>query len=198
MSFQYRYNIRMSTGEKNRYFAIIADAYADKSDKEQLSFCVRTVTDSLESAEGFLGFYELENIKSGTIVWVIKDLMVRLNIQLENCRGQMYDGASNILGKKLEVATQILSQQPKAEVIHCQGHSLSLVVKDLITNCKVLVILWVLLPKFLYSSSKRESMLGRIRQNIEGEFNNMDYINILHLRNYVSLSGQWEQHVFSK
>ena len=67
--------------------------------------------------------------------------MVRLNIQLENCRGQMYDGASNILGKKLEVATQILSQQPKAEVIHCQGHSLSLVVKDLITNCKVLVIL---------------------------------------------------------
>ena len=68
MSFQYRYNIRMSTGEKNRYFAIIADAYADKSDKEQLSFCVRTVTDSLKSAEGFLGFYELENIKSGTIV----------------------------------------------------------------------------------------------------------------------------------
>ena len=67
MSFQYRCNIGMSTGEKNRYFAIIADAYADKSDKEQLSFCVRTVADSFESAEGFLGFYELENIKSGTI-----------------------------------------------------------------------------------------------------------------------------------
>ena len=88
------------TIEKNRYFANMVDEYTDKSNKEQLSFCVRTVADSLEPAEEFLGFYELENIKSDTIVQVIKDIMVRLNM----------------LGKKSEVATQILSEQPRTFV----------------------------------------------------------------------------------
>ena len=92
--------------------------------------------------------------------------MVRLNIQLENCRSQVYNGASNMLGKKLGVATQILSEQPKAVVTHCQGHSLSLAVKDLTTNCKVLsdtmstVAEICVLIKY---SPKRENLLGRIR-----------------------------------
>ena len=64
--------------EKNRYFAIMADEYIDKSNKEQLSFCVRTVADSLEPVEESLGFYKLGNIKSDTIIRVIKDIMVRL------------------------------------------------------------------------------------------------------------------------
>ena len=54
------------TIEKNRYFAIMADEYTDKSNKEQLSFCVRTVADSLKPTEEFLGFYELEHFKSDT------------------------------------------------------------------------------------------------------------------------------------
>ena len=170
---------KVMTIEKNRYFAIMADEYTDKSNKEQLSFCVRTVADSLEPVEESLGFYELGNIKSDTIIRVIKDIMVRLNIQLENCRGQTYDGASNMLGKKSGVATQILSEQPKAVVTHCQGHSLSLAVKDLTTNCKVLsdtmstVAEICVLIKY---SPKRENLLGRIRENIEGEFTNMDDI----------------------
>ena len=88
----------LMTIEKNRYFAIMADEYTDKGNKEQLTFCVRTVAGSPELAEEFLRFYELENIKSDTIVGVIKDIMVRLNIQLENFRGQTYNGASKMLG----------------------------------------------------------------------------------------------------
>ena len=56
---------KVMTIEKNRYFAIMADEYTDKSNKEQLSFCVRTVADSLKPE--FLGFYELQNIESDTI-----------------------------------------------------------------------------------------------------------------------------------
>ena len=159
------------TIEKNRYFAIMADEYTDKSNKEQLSFCVRTVADSLKPAEEFLGFYELENFKSDTIVRVIKDKMVGLNIQLENYRDQTYDGASNMLGKKSGVATQILSEQPKAVVTRCQGHSLSLAVKDLTTNCKVLSDTMSAAAEicvFIKYSPKRENLLGRIRENIEG------------------------------
>ena len=43
---------------------------------------------------------------------------------LSNCRGQTYDGASNMMGKKSGISTTILAEQPKAVAIHCQGHSL--------------------------------------------------------------------------
>ena len=75
---------------------------------------------------------------SDTIVHAIKDILLRLNLSLQNCRGQTYDGASNMMGKRSGVATQIQSLQPKAIITHCHGHSLSLAVKDLTSSCPVL------------------------------------------------------------
>ena len=158
---------------KNIFFSIMADEYTDISNKEQFSFCTRTVDDRLDVIEDFLGFYELENIKSETIVNAIKDIMLRFNLELKHCRGQTYDGASNMMGKKSGVATRILAEQSKAIVTHCLGHSLSLAVKDLTAFCKILgdtmgtVGEICVLVKY---SPKGEKMLGRIRENIEGEF----------------------------
>ena len=42
----------------------MADEHTDITNKEQFSFCIRTVDDNLEVKEDFLGFYELEKIKS--------------------------------------------------------------------------------------------------------------------------------------
>lgn len=89
-----------------------------------------TVNDDLEAFEDFIGFHQLENIKSDTIVRVIKDILLRLNLSLDDCRGQTYDGASNMMGRKSGVSTQILAEQPKAVDIHCEGHSLSLKVSS--------------------------------------------------------------------
>ena len=41
------------------------------------------------------GFYEIVNIKTSTIVSVIKDIMIRYKLNLEACRGQCYYGASD-------------------------------------------------------------------------------------------------------
>ena len=117
--------------QDRKFFSIIADEGTDVSNKEQLSFCLRTVDDDLNSFEDFIGFHQLENIKSDIIVRAIKDILLRINLNLENCRGQTYDGASNMMGKKSGVSTQILADQPKAVAVHCQGHSLSLSVKTL-------------------------------------------------------------------
>ena len=112
----------------------------------------------------------MENIKSNTIVRVIKDILIRLNLSFENCRGQTYDGASNMMGKKSGVSTQIFAEQPKAVAIHCQGHSLSLSVKSLTNECDILrdtlsvVGEICILVKF---SPKRENLLGNINDNIE-------------------------------
>ncbi len=156
---------------QNGFFSIMGDEYTDIGNKEQLTFCVRSVTDELEIHENFLGFYELSNIKSDTIVHTIQDILLRYNLSLDNCRGQTYDGASNMMGKKSGVATQIKAIQSKAIVTHCHGHSLSLAVKDLTSNCQVLyntmgtVSEICVLVKF---SPKRENILGSIEEVVEG------------------------------
>ena len=51
------------------------DEYTDITNKEQFSWCIRTVDDNLEVKEDFLGLYELEIIKSETAVNTIKDVL---------------------------------------------------------------------------------------------------------------------------
>ena len=111
---------------KYQFFSMILDEYTDVSNVEQLSFCLRTVDEKLNVREDFLGFYELDNIRSSTIVNAIKDILHRFNLNLEDCRGQTYDGASNMLGQHSSVVTQILADELKAVVRHCHSYSLSL------------------------------------------------------------------------
>ena len=156
--------------QENDIFSIMCDEYTDQSNKEQMTFCVRTVDDCLEVEEDFLGFYEVQNIKSDTLVAAIKDILLRLNLQLASCRGQTYDGASNMFGKKSGVAAQILALQPLALAIHCFGHSLSRAVKDLTSHCDIIGETMstageiCILVKY---SPKREKMLGDMSSNIE-------------------------------
>ena len=113
----------------SKMFAVMCDEYTDISYKQQLSFCVRWVDEALNSHEDFLGFYEIPNIRSDTIVSAMKDAFTSFNLPFSDLRGQTYDGARNMLGKKSGVAAQIKLLQTKAVEIHCQGHSLSLSVK---------------------------------------------------------------------
>ena len=123
---------------KDRYFSIIADEYTDISNKEHLTLCLRWVDNNFDPHEDFIGFYNIPNIKSDTIASVIKDIIIRVCLSLDQCRGQCYDGASNMLGKKSGVAKRIQECQPKAYPTHCFGHSLNLSVKDATKSCKVL------------------------------------------------------------
>ena len=155
-----------------KFFSIIADEGTDVSNKEELSFCLRTVDQDLNPSEDFIGFYELENIKSNTIVRVMKDILIRTHLSLDNCRGQTYDGASNIMGKKSGVSTQIPIEQPKAIAIHCQGHSLSLSVKSLTSECAILRDVMAIVGEvcvLIKYSPKRENLLGKIYEYIESE-----------------------------
>ena len=59
---------KLSDIQERQFYSMMADEYTDVSNLEQLSFCVRTVDNDFEVKEDFLGFYELTNIKSETIV----------------------------------------------------------------------------------------------------------------------------------
>ena len=46
------------------------------------------------------------------------------------------DGASNMFGKNTGVSVKIAAEQPKALSTDCQGHSLNLGIKAILTNSK--------------------------------------------------------------
>ena len=113
---------KLATIRDRKFFSIMADEGTDISNLEQLSFCARTVDDDLYINEDFLGFYEIDNIKSETVVKAIKGILMRCSLSLDDCRGQTYDGTSNMMGKHSAVSTKISEEQSKAIATRCQDH----------------------------------------------------------------------------
>ena len=58
-------------------FPVMCDEYTDVSNKEQLTFSIRWVNNDLEVPETFLGFYEIPDIKSSTVVTAMKNILLR-------------------------------------------------------------------------------------------------------------------------
>ena len=61
-------------------------------------------------------------------VSIKKDVLLRMNMKLSDCRGQCYDGASTMTGSKCGAATQLQSEETCAVLTHCYGHALNLAV----------------------------------------------------------------------
>ena len=78
------------------YFTIMADEANDASNKEQFVICLRWVDDEFKVHEEFSGLYEIDSLTANTLVAAIKNTLLRMNLNLSRCRGQCYDGASNM------------------------------------------------------------------------------------------------------
>ena len=100
---------------------------------------------------------------------LIKDILIRLSLPLERCRGQCYDGASNMSGRRSGVATQIQLEEPRALYVHCMGHSLNLAVQDTSRSVKVMAdtfdTVLELAKLFKYSAKKKAMLLNRAINN---------------------------------
>ena len=121
---------------KSEFYRIMCDESTDVSNREQLVICIRWVDDNLEPHEEFLGLYKIDNIQASTIVAAIKDSLVRLNFSFSKCRGQCYDGASNMRGAEGGVAKLLCKEESRAVYMHCYGHALNLAVGDTIKESK--------------------------------------------------------------
>lgn len=120
------------------FFTIMVDECVDGANQEQLVLCFRHVEEDLSVQENFIGLYLCPDITANTIVTVIKDTLLRLNLQISRCRGQCYDGGSNMAGSRNGVKSQILREEPRALFTHCYGHALSLSVGDTIKDIPLL------------------------------------------------------------
>lgn len=114
------------------FFAIIMDETADITFKEQVSVCFCIVPECLEIEELFIGFYRTTTTTTteDTLFEMLKDVLLRLSLPIKNCRGQCYDGASNMSGIQNGLQARVKEEEPRALYIHCMAHLMNLVVQD--------------------------------------------------------------------
>ena len=77
---------------------MLADEATDTANQEQLSLSVHWVNEKYEINEDFIGLVHVPDIAAATLTSVIKDILIRCSLPLSQCRGQAYDGASNMMG----------------------------------------------------------------------------------------------------
>ena len=70
-----------------------------------------------EAHEEFVELHKVDQTDYDTVVVVLKDTLLRMNLKIEDCRDQCYDGAANITGPKKGVATQLRQTEPRALLI---------------------------------------------------------------------------------
>ena len=102
----------------------------DSSNREQVIVCLRWIDEHFEAREEFIGLQKVDQIDSDTIVAVLKDTFLRMNLKIENCRGQCYDGAANMTGAKRESLLNFVRLSPR--FTYCYKDALNLAVSETI------------------------------------------------------------------
>ena len=75
-----------------KWYTILCDEVTDVSSQEQLSIVLRFVDTNCNIREDFVDFVSVERI-TGEII-----ASKHYNLDLQDCRGQGYDGATNMSG----------------------------------------------------------------------------------------------------
>ncbi|XP_039271809.2 52 kDa repressor of the inhibitor of the protein kinase-like [Styela clava] len=114
------------------YFSVLADETSDVSNCEQFSICVRYVHKPFEGKyelrEDFLGFVEAKSLTGEYLANLLLKTLAEWGLELNQLRGQGYDGAANMSGSFRGVQAWIKEQYPKALFTHCRSHCLNLVI----------------------------------------------------------------------
>ncbi|CAF4344855.1 unnamed protein product [Rotaria magnacalcarata] len=117
-----------------------------------------------------------------------------------NCRGQSYDGASNMSGIYNGVSSIILNQHSKAIYVHCVAHCLDLAVHDLTDQCASVgyCLLYVKdIIDFIRRSPKRRAILKNIVNQISLSYANLTALCptrwTMRASSYDSLLKRYEQ-----
>ena len=152
-----------------KYFTIMADEVIDASNREQVVVCFRCVVSDFEPHEDFVGLHKVDKINADTLVAVIKDVVLRMNLDLHNCRGQCYDGAANMAGSRTGTATQLRQVEERAIFTHCYGHALNLAVADVVKESRMVRdVLDTVgeITKLLKYSPRRDSLFEQLKSSL--------------------------------
>ena len=122
----------ISEVKESRVFSILPEEVRDCSNIEQMSFVTQFVDKSCQIREEFIQFLECESGTSRHELYLkIVNVIRKLGLEIGNLRGQGYDGAGNMVGKKSGVSSRILKLNNKALYVHCFNHQFNLVMLNL-------------------------------------------------------------------
>ncbi|XP_050249314.1 uncharacterized protein LOC126696671 [Quercus robur] len=107
-------------------FCIMVDEACDESMKEQMTVVFRYVDAEGFVKEHFFGLIHVVDTVALTLKKGIYSLLSQHFLDIQNIRGQGYDGASNMRGMWNGLQTLILNDCPYAYYIHCFAHYLQL------------------------------------------------------------------------
>lgn len=157
-----------------KYYSILADK-ATSHNEEKLTIVIRFVNSKKEICEEFLEFKKLERTSGVAISTALLDTLRDLNIPLEDCRGQGYDGAASMSSGMVGVLAEIRNHAPKAIYIHCAGHCLNLVVvhacaltavKNMIDKVKQVCIYFNYSPKTIGRHHSRSASREQQKETV--------------------------------
>lgn len=157
---------------KAQFYSIMVDECTDASNKEQLVLCFRYVDADINVHEQFFGLYEVPSISADVLFGAIQDVLVRMNLSINRCRGQCYDGASVMAGKKSGVAKRIQDEEHRALFSHCYGHSLNLAASDSVKGCKLMadaLSTTFVISQLIKFSPKREALFHALKNELDSE-----------------------------
>jgi hypothetical protein len=159
--------------EESKQYSIIVDGTQDCTGAEQESICIRYICHDLEPAEVFLGLYQPPDTKGSTIASIVEDALVRLDLSLNDLRGQAYDGAANMAGEYNGCQAIVSRKQPLALHFHCGAHCSNLVMQAAAVACPLVrdAIQWTHELGVLASrSGKFKHMLSSAATDLTGNF----------------------------
>lgn len=151
------------------WFALIADETRDVSGMEQLAISLRWVDCNYVVYEDVIALADVEQTDAATLTDTLKDAVIRSGLQLTQCRGQAYDGASNMSGRISGVASRILKEEPKAHYVHCVAHSLNLCLQECGQKCVCIrdaLVITSELGTLIRASPKRLAQFRCLREQL--------------------------------
>jgi hypothetical protein len=107
-------------------FCLVVDESRDESRKEQMALVVRFVDKDGFIRERFLDIAHVHDTSSATLKEEICNLLSHHKLDVQNIRGQGYDGASNMRGEWNGLQAKIMAECPYAYYVHCFAHQLQL------------------------------------------------------------------------
>lgn len=116
--------------------------------------------------------HEIDDASAAGILGMIKQVLLICNLNVNQLRGQCYDGASVMSGLQNGVAAQVQKLEPRAIYTHCYGHSLNLAAGDTIKRCTVLkkaLDITYEMSKLIKYSPKWDAMFSKLKDELQPE-----------------------------
>jgi hypothetical protein len=107
-------------------FSILVDETCDVSKREHMALVLRFIDKDGVLQERFYDCIHVKNTRALTLKHEISHILCNHSFDVQNLRGQGYDGASNMKGELNSLQALFLRECPCAYYVHCYAHRLQL------------------------------------------------------------------------